>query len=247
MPAYYSTGGLLQLAEDIEKEPILAKKHDILEHALKGMYNPSVLAVMLLERYCKLAYVKEFNNVIADAIEAFHLGLVNVAVASLIPVIEGTLRRIAEKYGEPVSRRNPHKKILSTIDILIEEEKSSPIDIRDERVMMLTSFRTLVDNYLFIDTDKYSGIGWLNRHGILHGIYDPQEYAKDYNFYKLISVIDTICFFVTLHSSGISALAPPETLESKSLAAYYMTLIYLKQNRTVFFDKSKIAHRVKKD
>jgi hypothetical protein len=242
-PAYYQIGHLRRLARALEQEPSLEAKHLLLETSLKNMYEPSNIAAMQLERYNKAPHISEFKEVISDSIEAFHLGLTYAAIASLIPVIEGILRKVAQNLSKPF-KGNIFANLLATIDALINKEKFSIPEIKDERIMMLMGFRKIVAEHLFVSTKNYSGHGRLNRNGILHGIYNPTEYGYESNFYKLISVIDIICFFISLRSPDVSALAPDTTEATEQLANYYRELRALAQRRNVYF-KDKNLRSIK--
>lgn len=83
---------------------------------------------------------------------------------------------------------------------------------------MLQSLRDFFAERLYVKTDKYEGLDQLNRHGILHGTFDG--YGDSINFYRLVSLLDLLCFALVL-SHGGSSFAPEYTLESQSLANYY--------------------------
>lgn len=235
-PAYYQIGYLRRLASAIEQESTSEAKHSLLAASLKSMYDSSTMAVMLLERYNKIPHISDFKEVISNSIEAFHLGLTHAAIASLIPVIEGTIRKLARQLSRSF-RKNIFANLLATIDALINEEKASNSGVVDERVMMLNGFRRIVAEHLFANTENYSGRGRLNRNGILHGIYNPTDYGHASNFYKLISVIDMICFFVSLRTPDVSILAPDTTEESEQLANYYRALRVLAQRRNAYSEE----------
>lgn len=233
-PAYYQIGYLLKLARAIEQEPSPESKHSLLAAFLKSMYDASSLAAMQLERYNRIPHISDFKEVISNSIEAFHLGLTHAAIASLIPVIEGTLRKVARNLSKPF-KKNIFANLLATIDALVDKERSGIPGVKDERIMMLMGFRRIVAEHLFVNSENYSGRGRLNRNGILHGIYNPAEYGYEYNFHKLISVIDMICFFISLWTPNVSALAPDATEETEQLANYYRELRALAQRRNLYF------------
>lgn len=71
---------------------------------------------------------------------------------------------------------------------------------------------------VYINTDKYDGLDQLNRHGILHGMFDG--YSDTINFYRLVSLLDLI-FFAPVLSHGGSSFAPEYAQESQKLVNYY--------------------------
>jgi hypothetical protein len=86
---------------------------------------------------------------------------------------------------------------------------------------MLTGLRDFFSDRLLKGTDHYDGLDQLNRHGILHGIFE--EYGAAVNFLRLITLLDLLCFAMMLAHGG-SVFAPDRTPESKRLADYYRML-----------------------
>jgi len=86
---------------------------------------------------------------------------------------------------------------------------------------MLTGLRDFFAERLLKHTDDYDGLDQLNRHGILHGIFE--KYGAAVNFLRLITLLDLLCFAMVLAHGG-SSFAPDHTPESKRLADYYRTL-----------------------
>lgn len=103
------------------------------------------------------------------------------------------------------------KKLVDEVDALIDaEHKRGPFG---ERLAMLSAFRRFLAEKFLVATAKFDAEGDLNRHGILHGVFS--DYGSIGNFYRLISFLDFLCFFVAMSRSGISVLAPawtPETI-----------------------------------
>src|SRR3954451_25052532 len=104
VPPYIQLGVLFRLAKRLDEAAPDAKRA-ILVADLEEMYGPRDLAAMLVERYRKIAFISEFATVVEEAIEATQLGLSHVAVASMLPVIEGVLRRMATARGANPSSR----------------------------------------------------------------------------------------------------------------------------------------------
>jgi len=218
VPPYIQLGVLRQLAARIEAASA-EDKHGVLEEELGSIYDPSDIAVMLLERYAKTRHVADFKPAIAEAIEAAHLGMFHAAVSTLLPVVEGVIRKIATARGQSVG--NGTKKLVDEIDALITQQHVTGGGAAIERVEMLESFRDFLKSKLLEHTSKYAGAGELNRHGILHGVFST--FGHEWNFYKVLSFLDLLCFFIAI-STNISALAPHRTPESERLASYYRQL-----------------------
>ncbi len=158
----------------------------------------------------------DFKTEIAEAIEASQMGLLHAAVATLLPVLEGIIRKIADSRGQSIGSGT--SKLVDEVEELIAQEKSLAPHFH-ERVIMLEAFRDFLKNRLLINTDMYNGVGNLNRHGVLHGVFS--KYGHDFNFYRLISFLDLLCFIIAVHKRGISILAPDVTEDSERLADYY--------------------------
>jgi hypothetical protein len=169
--------------------------------------------------------------------EASFFGLDHAAVATLLPVLEGVLRRLALADGRDLG--NGTRKLVDEIDKLAGRERRamaqssgthpSATDALEERIDMLGQLRDFMKERLFIGTDRYDGIDNLNRHGILHGVFG--EYGAAANFHKLISFLDGQVFFISLGKSGISCLGPNTTIESRKLALYFLGLSQARQLR----------------
>jgi hypothetical protein len=86
---------------------------------------------------------------------------------------------------------------------------------------MLQSLRDFCSERLLKSTGVYAGFDQLNRHGILHGIFD--QYGGPTNFFRLITLLDLLCFSIVLVHGG-SCFAPDQTAESERLAEYYRKL-----------------------
>lgn len=215
VPAYIGLGAISAIGLEIERRDG-SSKQDVLRDVLPLLYTPDHLAVMLLERYSKQLHVRDFRKPIEEAIEASFSGLWHAAITTLIPVIEGVLVKIRDsRLGQaPVDDRNW---IIRELKELVERENSSP-DSYYERVIMLTSLLDFCKRRLYTDSRKYQGLDRLNRHGILHGLFN--DYADPVNFYRLISILELLCFVIALINGG-SSFAPSATQKSVTLAAYY--------------------------
>lgn len=219
IPAYFTVGRISMIGEAIESaDP--AGKQEILRTVLPRIYTPQHLAAMLLERYSKQVHVREFKKPIAEAIEAAFGGLWHAAITTLMPVIEGILAKIRDARLGELARDNRNW-LGPELTELLEREKRSP-NCYDERVVMLTALRDFCNKRLYNDTKNYKGLDELNRHGILHGLF--KDYGDPINFYRLISILELLCFVIALFNGG-SGFAPSSTPKSEALAAYYVTVI----------------------
>lgn len=230
VPPYLQGGALRRLAETIDGAPPNFR-HTVLEDALPKLYGPEYLAAMLLERYPRVAPVSEFITQIREAMEASALGLRHVAVSTLLPVIEGSLRKYASANGRDVGSGT--KKLVDELSAMAQSARASDGGASDdalvERAEMMEQLRDFMRERLLSPTGAYAGINDLNRHGILHGVFG--RYGTDGNFEKLVSFIDGLVFYLSLKTPGISCLAPDETTESRRMARYLRALRSIRRFR----------------
>jgi len=221
IPAYLQIGGIYQLSRQIEtaiQAGDVGAGRLILHVALEKTYNEEYLSSMLLGLYCKTVYVKDFRAQIAEAIEASFSGLPHAAIATLIPVLEGVIRKIAQAGSRDVGSST--RRLIDEFDHMIAEENRSP-NRNDERLVMLQSLKEFFENKLLKNTGAYSGLDEFNRHGILHGVFE--SYGSIVNFFRAITILDILCF-ILMPLSRTSGFAPEATTDSTSLADYYRML-----------------------
>ncbi len=222
IPPYLTIGFLSRLAKDIEDAaPDL--RSEIMRRHVAQAYSPEYLATMLLERYSKIALVQDFKPQIDESIKAFFSGYKYVAVTGLIPVVEGIIRKVAVMRGRNVGHGTD--RINGELQAFVEEELNSP-NVYGERVVLLEAFRDFIKDRFLHSTDGFDGLDEFNRHGILHGIFE--KFGEDTNFFRLITLLDLLCFSIGLFSigqtEGVSMFAPSPTADSSKLAARYIHL-----------------------
>jgi hypothetical protein len=219
VPAWQSVGYLDLLARAIDSAPP-GGKLDVMRLALSATYTPDRLARMFLDRYCKIMHVRDFSRQIDESFKAHFLGMKHVAITGLVPVIEGIVRKMALRQHRDVGKGT--RKLVAELDHLVEREKNSPHRY-EERLAMLEGLRDFIRDRFLESTDAYAGLDQLNRHGILHGIFD--QYGDVNNFYRLVTILDLLCFSVGLIEGGVSCFAPEATPEAAKLAAHYKGLM----------------------
>jgi hypothetical protein len=217
IPAYIPLGKLSMFGGMIERAP-QAQKQAVLEQVLQSTYDERHFASFLLGLYDRTRHVRDFKVHIAEAIDAYFAGLHHAAVATLVPVLEGVVRKIAREEQRDVG--NGTKKVIAELEELIAKENRSSSRF-EERIVMLTGLSDFFAERLLPHTDDYDGLDQLNRHGILHGIFE--QYGNAVNFLRLITLLELICFAMVLAHGG-SSFAPNHTLESDSLAERYRRL-----------------------
>ncbi|GAB2192065.1 hypothetical protein MAH1_36740 [Sessilibacter sp. MAH1] len=199
-----------------------------LEVILAEIYSPLNMANLYIEKYSVTPFIKDYMKILGDGLEAHFLGLHYAAVATLIPVIEGVSRRLAEK------RNVGHKYIKQTIKNLCEsckaEVTSRKLGAYEEVESMIDSFEQFATKKLYADSTQYPHDDNTNRHGITHAAYADSDYGKPINFYKTVAAINSLCFLSAIDSEG--SWFPPKGSESgmkKSL--YYSMCQKLATNR----------------
>lgn len=205
------------MAKRITESTLPFSQHD-LEDFLSILYSPTNQAAMVTERYSVTPYIQDYKIIIQEAVQAHFLGLDHVAVAGLMPVIEGAGKKLAE------SRSVPFTSITSVFENLADDCKKDAIKNNigavGEVISMMESFADFAEKHLYVNSGKYSLTDNTNRHGILHGAYSDEDYGTPINFYKCIASIDFLCF-VSAFRAAISWLAPSPTEESNRLAQFY--------------------------
>lgn len=218
IPPYLTMGFLGQTAKAVHDAP-QDQKLEIMRHAMHRAYDREYLAGMFLERYSKIVHVRDFSRQIDEAIKAYFSGYKFVAVTALITVFEGIIRKIAKRQSRDIGHGT--KKLNEELDALVEKERTAPY-CYGERLVMLEAFRDFVRDRLLEKTDRYTGLNEFNRHGIVHAIFE--KFGEDINFFRLITLLDLLCFSIGLLGERISMFGPPPTAESSKLAAHYLWL-----------------------
>jgi hypothetical protein len=98
LPPFASVGSIQLLTRSIiEKGPAFSQID--LQMSLAGMYSTEHLAAMVTERYPIIPYIQDYKDIIAEGVEAHFCGLDHVAVAGLLPVLEGAGKKLAQPMG----------------------------------------------------------------------------------------------------------------------------------------------------
>jgi hypothetical protein len=178
VPPYMQGGVIRKLAAEIDAAPA-DKKHAVLELGLRRFYGPGYLAAMFLERYRKVDPVRDFAVQIREAMEEWAFGLDHAAVATLLPVLEGVIRRLALADGRDVGSGT--KKLVNEIEELADrralaQAQGQPTpglsDALVERVEMLDQLRT------FLGRASVGRDGEVHRHQQPESARDPARYLR---------------------------------------------------------------------
>lgn len=227
IPPYTNMRFLDIVAKQIEGKGIHFEQNNI-EELLAFMYSAENLAAMVCERYPITSFVQGYVEIISEAVEAHFMGLNHVAVAGLMPVIEGAGRKIADSRS--ITHKSIKKLFLSLAEDCKKESIEKNIGAVSEIVSMMDSFAEFTEKHLYIESGSYSLKDKTNRHGILHGAYSDRDYGKPINFYKSIAAVDFLCFVAAFRAS-ISWFAPSPTNLSNKLATYYNLCLVVSSQR----------------
>lgn len=220
LPPYATIGFLSDMTIEILRKKGEFSQGD-LELWLAHLYGTDSLAAMVCSRYLNTPVIADYKETIAESIEAHFLGLHHVAVAGLVPVIEGAGRELLARRG--LSSKSVRGVFSALATDCKRESIEKNIGATGEIISMMDSFATFTANVLYVDSEKYPFIDGTNRHGITHGSFRDRDYGKPINFYKTIGAVDFLAF-VSAFRANISWFAPDSTPESDRLACYYRRL-----------------------
>lgn|GEM_PF-4647543 len=219
-PPYLSRGLVRRLLETDQFDELLANGYSLLH--LATMWNQGFRELSIFERFCP---------VIFESIEAHALGLEDVAVSSLVPVIEGTLRELQDRLGfagESITDRLEHFAPAVAenaggwfyqCDWLPRRFRSYDYLKRvDEFVWLVDGYVLFLKEHLFADTDNFQNPSELNRHGILHGLFD--SYGSRTNFFMLYSMLEMHAFITNLTGENQFLLFPEMNEHSEKTSLY---------------------------
>ncbi len=223
IPPFVSNGWINGVAGIIDRAGAQFDQAE-LEQLLSAMFTPENLASMVASRYPQMPIIKDFQEIIAEGVEAHFLRLNHIAASGLVPVVEGAARRLAKEHSVDV----PDFK--KTFSALVKHCKDYVTGKRigdiGEIISMLESFELFLSEVLFVDTRATTITDGTNRNGMAHGLFADKEFGSPLNFYKIMTAINFLTFTSSLYYGG-SGFAPDETVQSKELARYYRTLAWI--------------------
>jgi hypothetical protein len=216
IPPYVTLGFGNQLARQINEANGSYSQED-LEKMLSNIYSPEYLAAMVLERYPITPVIQDYCKIISEAAIAHFSNLDHIAVAGLMPVIEGAGNSLAKEFSVKGKGKNLFKNLAEYCKKLSSEKNIGAVG---EVASMMDSFKEYTDKHLYINSENYLHTDKTNRHGILHGTYTDDDYGRPINFYKAIAAVDFLCF-ISAFRAPISWMAPNLTKKSEKLSEYY--------------------------
>jgi hypothetical protein len=229
LPPFVSIGYIQQVAQAIVNKGSPFGETD-LQECLARIYSEDSLAAMVTERYPIVPYVQDYKTIIAEAIEAHFHGLGHVAVAGLLPVVEGVGRKLGERMQVKFSSTGAFVELAAKCKKHVQQNEIGAVG---EIISMLDSFTEFTKRFLYAHSDRYELDDNTNRHGILHGHYTDADYGRPINFFKTIAAVDFMCFVCGL-TSRLPCLAPDRTERSRALASHWQRCSGLGRSRAAF-------------
>jgi len=214
-----------QQLKDISK---IIKDNSKNDKVIKEIYSKLYISKMVTSKYPKLKYLREYNQIIKESVEAFYFGLTKIAIISLLPVIDGVLNKMIKDMNEDTGGKDgkinlfdlPRKIIEKALKYWrekalfqgawISEKYKEKQFLRkiDETSDLIITFQKYCEDYLLKNIENLDEKTYLNRHLILHlvsrdkEINYKKEITKKINFYILISLIDCLAFINCLFENG---------------------------------------------
>jgi hypothetical protein len=231
IPPFYSPNTLNDLAEKVRAGgagyPV-----DRFEAEVQLLFGPRSLTAMVLHRYPQDRVLGDFADSIAQAVEAHLMGMNHVAIAGLMPVVEGAGRRLAVERGL-VATIDGHEPIRQVFDYLMRDYRAEVVEhgwgSTDAVVAVLNSFSQFIRQRFYASSSGHGQADNTNRHGVLHGFYPDAEAGRPLTFYKTLSAIDLLSFFGGLQTK--SWMGPTATPESDQLALAWTMQGAVRNNR----------------
>lgn len=219
IPPYINMGQIESIIEAYNRDSNLPDQ-DRLNATLATIYSKENISSVFVEKYSVTPFVKDYLNIIDNGIKCHFLGLNYASVSTLIPVVEGITRKLAAHRNINVY------KIKSTIKNLCTYYKSQVIknEIGDfeEIDSMIDSFEHFIKNKLYSDSKEYPHEDNTNRNGIAHGAYSDMDFGNETSFYKVIALINFLCFLCSI-DAGLSWF-PPKGSELGDRKAMHLSL-----------------------
>jgi hypothetical protein len=222
MPPYGNQGRLEIVSREINNANGQFDELEV-ERVLGFFYTPDRLASMAINMYAQIPIVDLYKGTIAESIAAHFSGLHHVAVAGLMPVVEGAGRELARTRG--LKHEGSVKAVFTELITSAKEDAwARRIGNTQEIDDMLTGSLDFLTKYFFETSALYPLLDKTNRHGVLHGAYRDSDYGRPLNFYKTISAVDILTFVSMLQTNKMTGFVPEHTADSKALAERYCQL-----------------------
>lgn len=225
-PLWVPRGKLTELLKDVANASP-KRAVELFDYHTSTLYTLAFEAVCIAQLLPQARSLKEFEPLAREAYLAFYSGYRASSIASLIPLIEGSLTRIVPDPDLNLTDRI-NRVVSPAIDNAAEihfEKMWTPPEYlavdylfgEDERVFFLETFRLWLENSFFCRTGEYTGASWLNRHLFAHAA--SSSWQQSANFSRLVVALATLGVVESWHdrSNRVSLFFPEMSKDSTLL------------------------------
>jgi hypothetical protein len=152
IPPYVSMGFLSRMVARIRNNNSGEMSQDALEEFLALIYSEENLAAIVTERFHKVPFVCDYKTIISEAITAHFMRLDHIAVAGLLPCIEGIGRKLADSRSVPVTS-------ITSVFVNRAEDCKTQVTTHNigavgEIVSMMDLFIDFTANHLYVNSAR---------------------------------------------------------------------------------------------
>jgi len=200
-PLWIPMGEVRQLLNDVGNSP-KERAIDIFNYRTSTIYTLAFQAMCIAQFMPQAHSLRDFCPLAREAYLAFYSGFKASSIAALIPVLEGSITRIAADGGSGLTisdkTERVFKRAFCTCARLHFESMWTPREYltthyllgQDQQVFAIETFRRWLQGSYFCSTDEYSGQTWLNRHLFAHAT--SPSWQQSANFSRLIVALTTL-------------------------------------------------------
>lgn len=224
-PLWVSRGKIEELLRET-KHRSREEAVQLFDYHTSTVYTLAFQAVCIAQLLPRARSLAEFAPLAREAYLAFYSGHRASSIAALIPVVEGSLKRISASPDLPIPEQ-----IKRTIDrastlaaslhfnkmwVPREYLTTDYLFGQDERVFTFETFRRWLNGSFFRHTGEYDGTTWLNRHLFAHGT--SSDWQQSANFTRLVVALATLGVIESWHDdSNLVPLLFPDMNEDSTL------------------------------
>ena len=210
-PLWVPNGQVQQLLKETVTCP-RKRAIELFDYHTSTIYTLAFQAVCIAQIMPQAHSLSEFCPLAREAYLAFYSGYRAASIASLIPVIEGSLTRIisgvgaglpiSEKIDRAVNRAIECAARLHFEQMWVPREYATTEYLlgQDECVFFLETFRRWLHRSFFRSTGEYDGTTWLNRHLFAHAT--SSSWQQSANFRRLVVALATLGVVESWHDKS---------------------------------------------
>ena len=154
-----------------------------------------------VEAWFTLPYFADRKEIILDSLEAHKAGKWTLAVPTLLPLADGLMRNVRNRYLRRSKNRNPVIPVKQFVDYYRRKQPK----------LFGKSFLIFMHKQIYarFDFDNVASPSSVNRHAILHG--ESIDYPTEANSLKVFLLLDTMTRFIKVVESRRKAPAKAPT------------------------------------